>query len=62
MNVVQQHQKANSQRKEFISHLSTHHPPVCYVANAHGANKKPSIHTPLEDVQLPGVLAHQIKL
>lgn len=55
-------QKADNQRKQFISHLSTYYLPVCYVANAHGANKKPSVHTWLEEVQLPGVLTHQVKL
>lgn len=38
------------------------HIPVCYVADAYGANKKPSIHTRLKEVQLPGILTHQIKL
>lgn len=48
--------------KQFILHLSAYDLPVCDVANTHGANKKTSIHTWLEEVQLPGVLTHQVKL
>lgn len=33
----------SNQKKEFIPYLSTHHPPACYVANAHGANKIPAL-------------------
>lgn len=36
--------------------------PVCYVADVYGADKKPSVHSRLEEVQLPGVLTHQVKL
>lgn len=54
--------KQVNQRKQFISLLFTYHLPVCYVANAYRANKKPSVHTWLEEVQLPGVLTHQVEL
>lgn len=55
-------QEAEDWKKQFISRLYMHYIPICHVANDHGANKEPDVHRWLKEVQLPGVLTHQVKL